>query len=184
MLYDIILFLHIVGTVLIFATFGISLSALLTMLACKNFSEVRRLSHLAVKADGIFPIGTLLILIPGLYMTFTQWGWSHAWINLSLVLLIVLMVMGPIINLPRLKAIAYTADHASAETSFVTMQQTIKNKVLWLSIVTMTMITTAILYMMTIKPELLGSIVVTVLAFIAGPVIGKFLSRKTEKSLK
>jgi uncharacterized membrane protein len=82
---------------------------------------------------------------------FTSWGWRQAWVNISLVLLVVMTIMGPVINLRRIHEI----DNAANATTELTaeLMEKVKNKALWKSVNVMTMLAFAIVLIMTLKAQ-------------------------------
>lgn len=178
MLYNIVLFVHILGAVLMFIAMGILFTAMISMLHAKEKDEVHKWSALAVKLDGLMPLSTLLIIAPALYLVFSAWGWGVAWINVSLALFVVMSVMGPMINLRRLKSIM---DAASSETGTVpsaALLSKVRDRALWNSVSVMSMLTVGILFLMAVKLPLLGSLETIGFAVIAGFVLANVLLAK------
>ncbi len=94
-LYSIALFLHIVGALLLFVTLTVEGLALLqlrraaTMEAAAGAAGLLRLNRI------VGPLSALGVLIPGLYMSATSWGWV-AWIVVALVSWVVIAVLGAV----------------------------------------------------------------------------------------
>ncbi|MGG3466895.1 hypothetical protein ABES02_05055 [Neobacillus pocheonensis] len=181
MLYNVILFLHILGAVLMFVAVGITLLAMLSMLFSTKTEGIRNWSALAVKLDGLLPFSVILILFPGLYLVFSTWGWGNSWINLSLTAIIIMTFMGPIINLRRLKSILNAANAETNNVPSVLLLEKVRNGVLWNSVLIMTMMTFAILFVMTVKLSMIGSLVTFVLAIILGLIASKILLGRVSK---
>lgn len=103
--YNIALFFHILGAVGIVggSTLGHVLHAR-QMRARTNeqLGEVLGLSELLSK---VMPISALLVLVAGLYMTITRWGFQYAWIDLSLLLLVGFGASAPLVFDPPIKAV-------------------------------------------------------------------------------
>ena len=182
MLYNTILFVHILGAIVMFMGVGITMAAMIAMLYSRSIEQLRGYVSLAKKADGLLPFSVILILIPGLYLVFTNWGWGDAWINASLILLIVMTIMGPVINLRRIHEI----DHAANEASELTLEviDKVKNKVLWTSVSIMTMLGFAIVFLMTVKVGLAGSLMTIVAAVIVGLGCSRIFLTKKNLSLQ
>lgn len=175
MLYNIILFLHILGAVLMFVAVGITLLAMLSMLHSAKTIGIRNWSALAVKLDGLLPFSVILILLPGLYLVFSTWGWGNSWIDLSLAAIIIMTFMGPIINLRRLKDILNAANAETNDVPSALLLEKVRNRVLWNSVLTMTMLTIAILFVMTVKLSMIGCLVTFALAIVLGFIVSKIL---------
>lgn len=186
MLYNTVLFLHILGAIIMFVAVGITLTAMISMLHSKKVEAIYNWSKLAVKLDGLLPFSVIIILLPGVYLVITVWGWGTAWINTSLIALVVMTFIGPIINLRRLKRILNIATNAhvanmNAPTSELVNK--IRDRVLWNSVLIMTMLAIAIVFLMTVKLELLGSLITMAIAIVLGFIVTKLLlSRDTENT--
>lgn len=178
MLYNIVLFVHILGAVLMFMAMGILFTAMISMLHAKEKDEVQRWSALAVKLDGLMPLSILLIIAPALYLVFSSWGWDYAWINVSLVLVAAMSVMGPMINLRRLKGIVHTAQSEAGGAPSAALLSKVRDRLLWNSVSVMSMLSVGILFLMAVKLPLLGSLVTTGFAVIAGLLLANVLLAK------
>ncbi|MDN7242712.1 hypothetical protein QWY14_12940 [Planococcus sp. N028] len=175
MLYNVVLFLHILGAVIMFMAIAILTTSMISMLHAKETEKIRLWSSLAVRIDALFPLSTLIIIAPALYLVFSTWGWGMAWINVSLVALLGNSFLGPVINLRRLKGILGAADSENGEVPSAELLSKVRDRVLWISVFIMVMIIFGILFLMAVKPPLLGSLITMVVAVIAGFVLANFL---------
>jgi uncharacterized membrane protein len=180
MLYNVVLFLHILGAVIMFMAVAILATAMLSMLHTKETARIQLWSNLAVKIDGLFPLSTLIILAPALYLVFSTWGWGMAWINVSLVALLIISFLGPIINLRRLKGILSTAESEAGEVPSAELLYKVRDRVLWTSVATMFMIIVGILFLMAVKPPLFGALITMAIAIAAGFVLANVLLAKAK----
>lgn len=167
-MYNIMLFLHIMGTVIMFIAVGLTITGMIGMLYSKKTETLRIWASLAVNVDGLLPFSVILILLPALYLVITAWGWHVAWINLSLGALIVMLFMGPSINLRRLKRILRVANAETAITPSTNLINTVQDRLLWISAITMTALTVAIVFLMTVKPGFTESLVTFTIAIVLG----------------
>ncbi|WP_163527352.1 hypothetical protein [Halobacillus ihumii] len=183
MLYNVVLFLHILGVVIMFMAVGVTLSAMIAMLHSKTVETLRSWSKVAVKVDGLLPLSVILILLPGVYLVFSRWGWRMAWVNVSLVTLIVMTFMGPAINLRRLKEILNTAMDTTDSVPTVELLEKVRDRILWNSISIMTMLAIAILFLMTVKLGMIGSLITIGAAISLGPIIAKAVLNGAAESI-
>ena len=183
MLYNIVLFVHILGAIIMFLAVGITLLAMISMLHSTNTENVRNWSALAVKLDGLLPFSVILILVPGLYLVLSTWGWGNAWVDLSLTTLIIMTFMGPIINLRRLKAIANTVKAETNAVPSAELLEKVRDRVLWNSVSIMTMLALAIVFLMTVKVAMIGSIVTVVVAIVFGFILAKLLLSRVSNTI-
>jgi hypothetical protein len=182
LLYKIVLFLHIFGVVLMFAAVGITLSTMAAMLVSKETKTIRIWSSWAVKMDGILPLSVVFVLLPGLYLVFTAWGWKFAWVNTSLILLLAMTFAGPIINLRRLKAILHLANTETNSSPSSELLGKVRDRTLWNSVSVMCMFLVGIIYLMTVKPGMSGSFLTLVITFILGLIMAKSLLGLADRS--
>jgi hypothetical protein len=153
----------------------------------KKVDAIYYWSAIAVKLDGLLPFSVILILLPGLYLVITNWGWGFAWVNISLIALVAMTFMGPIINLRRLKGILNTAKIAhetnmSAPTS--ELSDKIRDRVLWNSVSIMTLLAVAIFFIMTVKLELVETLITMAIAIALGFIVSKVLINKPSINLR
>ncbi|MGG3563949.1 hypothetical protein ABES03_20380 [Neobacillus rhizosphaerae] len=182
MLYNIVLFIHILGAVIMFVAVAFTLLAMISMLYSTKTEGLRNWAALAVKLDGLLPFSVILILVPGLYLVFTSWGWGNAWVDISLALLLIMTFMGPIINLRKLKSIL---NGAIVETELIPsagLLEKVRDRILWNSVLIMTMLTISILFLMTVKLTMIGSIVTIVVAIILGLLAANILISRATKT--
>ncbi|MBM7553359.1 hypothetical protein [Thalassobacillus pellis] len=175
MVYNVFLFLHIFGVILMFAGVSLVLTAVAAMSRTNQIEAIRLWAGLAVKSDKVLPVSVLFILLPGIYLTSVSWGWNIAWVNVSLITLISMTLTGPLVNLPRLKAIAKEADKPVLTPL---LSSKIKDRTLWISLSTMTFLTVAILFLMTMKFGLIGSLSTILFALFIGAFTGLFAANK------
>ncbi|MEK3990395.1 MULTISPECIES: hypothetical protein [Robertmurraya] len=184
MLYNLMLFFHIFGTLLMFMGVAIALTALLSILYAKDTQSIRTWAKVAVKSDGLIPISVIFILFPGLYLVFSTWGWGTGWIDLCLATLIAMTIMGPVINLPRLKAILEAANNETNSSPSTALLQTIHNRTLWNSFMIMTMLGFGIVFLMTMKLAMVGSLVTLLISVVLGYVLATIILGKAFNSNK
>jgi hypothetical protein len=165
-----------------FVAVGFTLLAMISMLYSTKTEGLRNWAALAVKLDGLLPFSVILILVPGLYLVFTSWGWGNSWVDISLALLLIMTFMGPIINLRRLKSIL---NGTIAETELVPsagLLEKVRDRTLWNSVLIMTMLTISILFLMTVKLTMSGSIITIVIAIILGLLGANILISRATKT--
>ena len=167
-MYQIMLFLHILGVILMFVAVGGTLAGMFGMLYAKDVSALKLWSKLATKMDGFLPFSVILILLPALHLVFTTWGWDTAWINVSLVVLLLMTIAGPAINLRRLKGITQAVNNETVAIPSANLIAKVRDRVLWTSVSIMTIIGLGIVYLMVIKPEIIHSLIALAICIIVG----------------
>src|SRR5260370_21259676 len=91
---------------------GIWLFGLANLRRTQRVEQVRVLSNLVGRLGPLFGISVLLILVTGLYMASTTWGFQTGWIDVALVSLILIAPLGTAAIEPRRRAIARLAPEA------------------------------------------------------------------------
>ncbi|HYU75805.1 MAG TPA: hypothetical protein VEL31_24290, partial [Ktedonobacteraceae bacterium] len=74
--YTIVLFLHISGAIGYFISIGTWLFGFSALRRVQRVEQVRALTDLAGRVGPLFGISVLLILVTGLYMAVTAWGFQ------------------------------------------------------------------------------------------------------------
>src|SRR2546428_6326264 len=94
-LYAAALYLHIVGALLLFMTLTVEGIALRQLRRATTLEQVRDAAGIARLTRTVGPASTAGILVPGLYMVATSWGWV-SWILVGLGAWAVVAVLGAI----------------------------------------------------------------------------------------
>jgi hypothetical protein len=139
-LYSIALFLHIVGALVLFALLtveGVSL----------------RQGFMAARLNRILgPISAATILIPGVYMVVSQWGWN-GWVVVGIAAWVLIAVAG------AATGIGLLAGRLNIRTAALS----------WWVRVGMAL---GVVFIMTIKPDLIPSLIVVVAGAVLGGAVG------------
>jgi hypothetical protein len=159
-LYSIALFLHVVGALLVFVTLtveGIALRQLrraTTIEAAQAAAASLRLNRI------VGPLSALGVLVPGLYMTATTWGWV-AWIVVALVAYVAIAVLGAV-NGIRIQALERSQELLAG----------IRNPIFLISWLTRVGIALGIVFLMTVKPAAAAAVLAMLLAAAVGAALG------------
>jgi hypothetical protein len=175
MLYNLVLFFHIFGAVLIFMAIGLLFTAMISMLHAKDAKGIRQWASLAVKLDILFPISTILTLASAFYLVLSSWSWEVAWIYVSLAALLFNSLLGMIFNLFRLKGIAEAAEQETEAAPSAALLQKVRERALWHAVSVMTMVTIGILFLMVIKLGATGSLITMGISAAAGFLLSNSL---------
>jgi len=162
-LYSIALFLHIVGALLLFVTLtveGIALRLLrraVTTEAAQGSAALLRLNRI------VGPLSALGVLIPGLYMTATTWGWVP-WIVVGLVSWLVIAVLGAV-NGVRILALERSQALLTG----------IRNPIFLISWSTRVGTALGVVFLMTVKPGAAAAVLAVLLAAAVGAALAVLL---------
>lgn len=178
-IYTIVLFFHVIGAIGYFISMGIWLFGLFALRRVQRVEQVRTLTQLVGRIGPLFGISVLLLLATGLYMAITAWGLQTGWIAVALISLILMAPLGTAFIESRRRAIARQAQEAPDGPLPRSLERSTHDPVLLTSVQTVTMLLLGIVFLMTNKPSLIGSLVVMAVALVLGLVSGVLVSRAT-----
>jgi hypothetical protein len=164
-LYSIALFLHVVGALLLFVTLtveGVVLRQLhraATREAAQGAAAMLRLNRI------VGPLSALGVLIPGLYMTATSWGWV-GWIVVGLVAWALIAVLGAASGI-RIQALERSPALLAG----------IRSPIFLISWSTRVGISFGVVFLMTVKPGADAAALAALIAAAGGAALGVALSK-------
>src|ERR1700687_3895474 len=164
-LYSIALFVPVVGALLLFVTLTVE-GVALRLLHRAAATEAALGAAALLKVNRIVgPLSALGVLIPGLYMTATSWGWV-AWILVALVSWVVIAVLGAV-NGIRILALQQSQ----------ALNIGIRNPMFLISWMIRVGIALGVIFLMTVKPGAVVAVLAIVIFAVAGAALGPGLSR-------
>jgi hypothetical protein len=175
--YHLVLFVHILGALGLFMALAVELAMMVGARNARTVEAVRAWSSASKPLDVVFPITSLLILSAGLAMTIGFWGWTQAWIDLSLGLLILLSIVGAAFNSTHARRIAQRAAALGHGAIPPDLRRELNHPLHWMSVISMATLGLGIVFLMVEKPAWLGSIITLVVALLAGVILGQMLVR-------
>ncbi len=174
--YSIALFLHIVGALGFFVALGVEWTSLRRLWRATTTEQVREWIRVPTGVHRVGMASMLTLLISGFYMMATVWG-GVAWIIVTLGSLIPIAVLAMAVTRRRMAAIerAVTGEHGALSP---TLRQLLHDPLLWLSLQTRVAIALGIVFLMTVKPDLVGSLLTIGVAIVLGlasalPILGR-----------
>ena len=182
--YTIALFFHIIGAIGYFIGMGTWLLSLAGLRRARSVEQVRTLVRLVGRTGPLFGISVLLILAAGLYMAITAWNLLTGWILVGLISLILIAPLGTAFIEPRRRSIARLAQEAPDGPLPQSLEQRTHDPVLLTAVLTVTILLLGIVFMMTNKPSLVGSLIVMAVALVLGLVSSALVSRSTRTSVQ
>jgi len=164
-LYSFALFVHVVAVLGLFTAITLEIAALWRMRAATSVAMVREWSGVVERMAAVFQVVSLLIVLTGVYMVARKWNWQTAWADISLVGLIALVALEAVVNARRGKAIHSSAREAPEGGVPGGLTRRINDPMLWTSVQTMMFAALGMVYLMTVKPGVVGSLVAMAVAF-------------------
>ena len=183
-IYTIVLFLHVSGAIGYFAGIGIWLFGLVTLRQVQRVEQVRALTNLLGITGPLFGISVLLILAAGLYMALTAWSLQTSWIAVGLISLIIMAPLGTALIEPRRRAIDRLAREAPDGPLPESLERRIHDPILLTTLQTLATLLLGIVFLMTTKPSLPGSLIVIAVALVLGLASGLLISRPARTQMQ
>ena len=167
MLYTIALFTHIVGVLGLFTCMSLELTSLFGLHRARLLEEVRAWTGLHQVIAWAFPLAALLTLGAGLFLALDAWGWKVPWIDVAFFAFIAMGLLGRFSTRrhPQLhRAIGETPGGPVP----VELLPHLHDAVLWSSTLLLAAIGLGVVFLMAVKPDLLGSLLVLAIAILVG----------------
>ena len=167
-MYQIALFLHILGVICLMGGHTLIHASLEVIRWAQQVERVRDWIAIAAGLDRFMPLFTLAVLLPGVYMAWTAWGWATPWIDVSLALFLVMMILGPVLLGRRFAALNTLVKATPPGIIPAPLVERMRERALWTIENTFTSLLLAILFLMTVKPNLPGTGIVVSIGFVVG----------------
>jgi hypothetical protein len=153
------LFLHIVGALGLFVALALEWTSLLLLRRATTTEQARERMRLASGVSAVSGASLATLLVSGLYLTATVWG-GVAWIAVALGAMVLMAVLGAALSRPRLVTIGRAVETGSLAP--------VPDPLLWVSIQTRVAVALGIVFLMTFKPDLNGSLLAIAVAAVLG----------------
>jgi hypothetical protein len=178
MLYSISLFLHITGALALFAALGIEWLCFVNLRRSETKDSICEWINQASILKRLFPIASILLLITGIYMSIAVWK-DAGWVIIGFIGLVALAIAGGVVTGKKFDAIKNAAEKGN-EPPLPEVLKMINDKSMWTSLHVRTAIVLGIVYIMTLKTDLLDSMIVLVIAAILGFIFAKITESSKE----
>ncbi len=167
-LYTLALFAHILGVLGVFVGNALDWTTILRLRRTQAASLVCDVTGLVGFQARLIQISSLVLLVAGIYMTEVAWEWHTPWVLLSLAALIVMGGLSGGAHGRRLAAIRKAAAEAPGGPIPPALQRQMADPVLLTSVQTAGMIGLGVVFLMTTKPDLGGSLITLGVAVVLG----------------
>ena len=181
-MYSFVLCLHIMGAVVLFAGLGIEGIVYTNLNNASTSRQVLAWGSSMKAIRIVFAASVLLLLIPGVYLVFESWGWN-SWVITGLVLLVGLSGYGSTTGKKIITAMkSLNPNEESLPDDY---KKSIDGLALMKSYKIKITLALGIIFIMTIKPGWVGSIVTIVAASAIGLLLNlPFGIKETAKELE
>ena len=178
-IYNIVLFLHVSGAIGYFIGMGTWLFGFAAIRRAQRVEQVRALTNLTGRLGLFFGISVLLILATGLYMALTAWSLQTGWIGVALISLVLIAPLSTALIEPRRRAIDRLAREAPDGPLPQALERRTHDPILATALQTVAALLLGIVFLMTTKPALTGSLIVMAVALALGLASGLLVFRAT-----
>ncbi|MFY9754123.1 MAG: hypothetical protein WBS18_07590 [Candidatus Acidiferrales bacterium] len=178
--YNIVLFIHLLGALALFAAFTIEGLSIRGLRAAKSLEDLRTWLAAARKSGPLALFAVLAILLGGGYLAGRLHAWGQGWIQVSLGLVVLIGAIGAPLTAPRLRAIRSLV-LAPASDSFATASSRAHASFFLVSFDLRVAFAVAAVFLMSTKIELLPSLVVVAVAIVLA-VIAAMIHRSRSSS--
>jgi len=175
--YTIALFLHVSGAIGLFVAMSLYLVSVVYMRKAQTVEQVRDWISLAAKAGPGIGGSSLLLLVPAIYMVVTVWGFGTPWVLASLIVFVLQWVLGTIIGGRHAATVFQLAKAAPPGPVSSALREQISSPALWSGEVIRIALLVGVVFLMTNKPELTGTLIALGVALVLGLISALLLAR-------
>jgi hypothetical protein len=168
-LYSIALFLHIVAALGFFAGLGVEWTTVIQLRRATTAEQVGEYMNLSGSLQRVGMISMLTLVAAGIYMMAIAWGWI-AWLIISFAAIILMMVLMRVISIPRMRGIQKAVSTEKGALS-LELQEQLRQPMLWVGIQSRVIMGLGIVFLMTVKPDLGGSLITVGITIIISLVL-------------
>lgn len=179
---SIALFLHIVGTLGFFVALGLEWTGLRQIQSVMTLEQVGVWVRILKSVRKIGFAFMLTTILTGIYMMVTDSG-GASWMFVSLGALVLVIVLSLTLTGPRMATIGRTlvAEKRPIPQMFHVLAS---QPLLWISIQSRVSIALGIVFLMTIKPDLYGSLLTIAIAIVLGVASALSVSRREQEQAR
>jgi len=178
MLYNVVLFLHLIAIVGAFFVAGILQNGLLRMGAATDLRQARSAAALCAACAKLLPISLLVLLITGAYLTQVRWSWTTPWIDVAILGLVVMGALGGGVLGRRERALHAFLSGVPGESIDAATASRLRDPVLTIGGTVMPFIAIGVMLVMVMKPGLVVGIVELAVAVAIGAIIGNAIQKR------
>ena len=175
--YRVVLFLHLLALLGAIGTSGLVHFAEAQLRAAATAAAARPWAALVDRASKVFPVALLVLVGSGAYLVHHGWTWGSGWVDAGLVGVAVLLASGAGLvggrNRALKRALAQAGDGALPPTLLQLTRAHVGGIASW----TNTGLAVGVVFVMTTKPALAGSLVSLAIAAVLGAVVAVRLRR-------
>jgi hypothetical protein len=170
--YLLVVFAHVVVAIATFALMAIALFALIRAKGASTTEEIGTWLRGAAAVARWLPVGSLLLLLSGVFLAWSRWGFGSGWLEVSAAALLLISLAGAGVSGPRMRALGQAVMHAGSGPVPGSIRARLADPVLWSTEHAIAGAVVAVVFLMEIKPALLESVFVVALGSVLGAASG------------
>jgi len=174
----IVLFFHLLGVIKLFVAMGLIQQGGARVRSSRTVEEMRLWLTLLRSASRLFPVGSLLLLVTGLYLTARMWSFGTPWVVIALVSVVVMGILGGGAagrGLARIGAAAFGAPPGPVSAD---LAQVARAPGLWIAATAANGMALGVVWIMVRKSGWIESIVAVTVLGALGAVAGARMTRR------
>lgn len=183
MWYTLALFVHVLGVIGFFITVGLVDVSYVRMRRAVTIEQLREWVSAAQFAGKSIVFTSLVVVIPAVYMVIVAWQFTTPWVAASLITVIALAILGATVSGRTIERIAAMTKTASPGPIPHELRVALAAPHLWLVEGARMTLLIGIVFLMTVKPDLLGSLLTLTIMLLLGLITGLFSHNAPAPSL-
>jgi len=116
------------------------------------------------------PLFAVALFLTGAYLVQNRWGWSQHWVQVGIAGLVSILIMGVAVLKPRLGAIARHIAQAGDVPFTGELRKPLRDPVMWFAGHYQLIMIATVMYLMTMKPGMMGSLIAIGVAIVLAAV--------------
>ncbi|GER85177.1 hypothetical protein KTAU_38120 [Thermogemmatispora aurantia] len=176
--YHLVLFLHILGVLGLFMGVAVQLISMQGARRAQSVEAVRLWSSVLRPLGRFMLLTSLLILFAGLAMLLEAWGWSQAWLDISLVLFLLTGLVTSRVNSAHGRRLGSQLARAGAGPVSPELRQLLTHPLPWTTTITTSTLAVGIVFLMVMKPDWIGSLLTVAVAVLISAAISGLVIRQ------
>ena len=178
MVYQIALFTHVIAVICLMGGRTLIHTGLFIMSRARTMERMRDWAGIFGGLTKVMPVFALAILLAGLYMAWTRWTFSIAWIDAALVVFLVVLVLSATVLRRNFVLVSREVTAAQSESIPASLAARIRDRAMWTAEYGVSGLLLGIVYLMTVKPDLLGSVLALSVGLFAGLLVGMLVTAR------
>ncbi len=177
MWYDIALLIHILGAIMLFVAVSLITIAFVRMRQALTLEQIREWAGVAQFAGMSLSFVGLIILAPAIYMVVVAWGFTTPWVLAALITFVLVAVMGATVSGRAIQQVNALIKVAPSSQIPDELRAQLLAPQLWLAEGIRLMVLLGVVCLMTLKPDLLFTLLILFVTLTMGVIAGTIAGR-------